>query len=195
MITCRSAVSSPSLNDACTRPASMNTESSGPSSVESRSRYCVIRPRLTMIISSWPGWRWRSWPSPGSSFTSITTICFAPVVGTHRQPITPQSNCSSSTSLFFTNLLISLLRVRSAPDRLEPAHVLGHGDLRRQALHARRPEESDNSGGPLQHVGGVLGLGDRAAVAQHDHFRVDRLGCVVHLLDGAHAFIERARGV
>ena len=54
-------------------------------------------------------------------------------------------------------------------ERLEAAHVLGHRDLGRQALHARGAEEPDDALGALQHVPGVLGLGQRAAVAEHDH--------------------------
>src|SRR5918999_5257482 len=58
-------------------------------------------------------------------------------------------------------------------ERLEAAHVLGHGDLGGQALHARRAEEPDDALGPVEHVLGVLRLGERAAVAEHDHVGVD----------------------
>src|SRR4051794_11374192 len=152
--TCRCAVSLPSLKDACTTPASMYTESPAARVVDSRSRNCVTVPCLTMIISSCPSWRWKSCPSPGSRVTSITTSCLAPVLaGRQRQPIVPQSNCSCSTSGCLTKPLICLLCLKRGQvrdltpiddDRLEAAHVLGHRDLRRQALHRGGAEEADD---------------------------------------------------
>ena len=41
-----------------------------------------------------------------------------------------------------------------------------------QAFHARGAEEADDALGAVEHVGGVVGLGDRAAVAEHEHVRV-----------------------
>src|SRR4051794_1353110 len=159
---------------------------------------CVTLPCLMMIISSWPSWRWNAWPSPGSGVTSITTRLFAPVLaGPQRQPIVPQSNCSCSTSDCFTKVLIALppWRVgRSDANRLETAHVLGHRDLGGQPFHRRGAEEADDSLGLSDHVGGVLGLGDRAAVAEDEDLGVDALRCVVHRLDQGHALLERLRG-
>src|SRR5437764_2056699 len=198
MITCSSAVSSPSLNEAWTRFSSMKTESSGPSVLDSCSRYCVIRPRLTMITSSWPGCRWKSWPPPGSSVTSITTSCCAPVLGYVRQPTSPQSNCSCSMSVCLMNFPMSPLppgRWFSGGDRLEAAHVLGHRSFGRQPLHAGRAEEADHAGGACQHVSGVIRLCDRPSVAQHDHLGVDRLRAVVHLLNKRHALVQGAGGM
>src|SRR5436305_12024479 len=130
---------------------------------------CVICPCLTMIISSWPGCRWKSWPPPGSSVTSMTTRCFEPLSGTRRQPILPQSKSSCRTSACLTKLLIALSSLDG--DRLETAHVLGHRNLRRQALHRGCAEEADNALRVRQDVGRVVGLCDRPAVAQHENLR------------------------
>src|SRR5437867_4257780 len=145
-----------------------------------------------MIISSWPGWRWKSWPEPGSSVTSMTTICRAPVFpGMQRQPIVPQSNSSWRTSDCFTKVLIVLL---SEGDRLEAAHVLGHRSLGRQPIHRGGSDEADHALGVREHVRGVVRLGDRTAVAEHEDVRLDAPGCVVHRLDEGHALLECLRG-
>src|SRR5260370_42268438 len=57
---------------------------------------------------------------------------------------------------------------------LETAHRFGDRDLGGQPLHARCTEEADHALGPLQHVGRVLGLCDRTAVAEHHHGAIDR---------------------
>src|SRR3954447_800544 len=140
---------------------------------------CVTEPCLMMIISSWPSWRWNAWPSPGSSVTSMTTSDFAPVfAGRQRQPIVPQSKPSCSTSACVTNLLITLLpgQASACPcaldgNCLEAAHVLGHRDLCREALHRGGAEEPDHALRARDHVGRVVRLGDRAAVAQHEDVR------------------------
>src|SRR4051794_40562577 len=193
MTTCRCAVSDPSLNDAWMTPSSRYTESPGPSVVDSCSMNWVICPCLTMIISSCPGCRWKSWPPPGSSVTSMTTRCFDPLSGTSRHPITPQSNCSCRTSVCLTKLLI----VVSSLDgyRLEAAHVLCHRDLGRQTLHRGRAEEADDSLGVRQDVRRVVGLCDRPAVAQHENLRIDALRGVVHPLHELHRLVERLRGL
>src|SRR5215208_466357 len=145
-----------------------------------------------MIISSWPGWRWKSWPSPGSSETSITTSCFDPVfAGRQRQPIVPQSNSSCSTSRCLTKVLNGSSSVDG--NRLEAAHVLGHRDLGRQALHRRGAEEADDAVGVREDVCGVVGLGNRASVAQDENLRVDTLRGVVHRLHELHRLRECLR--
>ena len=54
---------------------------------------------------------------------------------------------------------------------------------------------SPRSGRVRKHVGGILRLGDRAAVAKHDDVRVDRLRRVVHGLDGRNGVVERDRSL
>ena len=86
------------------RPRRCRPSRPAASVLDSRSRNWVIEPCLTMIISSCPSCRWKAWPSPGSSVTSMTTSDFAPVfAGRHRHPIVPQSNSSWSTSACLTN--------------------------------------------------------------------------------------------
>src|ERR1700694_5410062 len=114
--------------------------------------YCVISPCLMMIISSWPGCRWKSWPSPGSSVTSMITRCFDPLSGVRRQPITPQSKFSWRTSGCLTKVLIAVSLLDG--NRLEAAHVLGHCSFRRQALHGRRAEEADHAFGVREDIRG-----------------------------------------
>src|SRR6267142_1598613 len=107
-----------------------------------------------MIISSWPGCRWKSWPPPGSSVTSMITRRFDPLSGVRRQPIVPQSKFSCRTSDCFTKLLIALSSVDG--NRLEATHVLGHRDLRRQAFHRACTEEADDAFGVREDVGRVV---------------------------------------
>src|SRR5438309_4359134 len=151
--------------------------------------YCVISPCLRMIISSWPGWRWKSWPSPGSSVTSMITRCFDPLLGVRRQPITPQSKFSCRTSDCLTKLLMpaSLLDGNG----FEAAHVLGHRGFGRQALHGRRTEEADHAFGVRKDICSVVGLCDRPAVTQHQDLQVDAFGGVVHRLHEPHRLVER----
>src|SRR5215207_10996814 len=84
--------------------------------------------------------------------------------------ITPQSNVyvgSSAGSINFDGIADS--SISGVGERLETAHVLGHRDLGGQALHAGSAEEPDDPLGAVQHVLRVLRLGQRAAVAEHDH--------------------------
>ena len=76
---------------------------------------------------------------------------------------------------------------------LESLHVLGHGHLGRQPLHARGAVEAGDALRAVEHVLGVLGLGDRAAVAEHDHVGPHRDRRVAHRLDLDHAVVERLR--
>ena len=70
----------------------MYTESPGPSTVLSPSMYCVTRPAVIVIISSWSGCLWKAWKYPGSSRTSITTNDVQPVPGgAQRIPALPHS--------------------------------------------------------------------------------------------------------
>ena len=82
------------------RPCRCRPSRRGPSSRWSPSSHCVTRPDLTMIISSWSGCLWKSWPKPGSSATSMTTNVLQPVPGgAQRMPALPQSKLSVGTSL------------------------------------------------------------------------------------------------
>ena len=135
-----------------------------------------------MIISSWPGWRWKSWPSPGSSVTSITTRCFEPVFAAaapaDRAPVELvlpdvgllDEACSSSspqlTGIDLKRRMFSVI-----------ATSVGRRSIERGA------EEADDALGVREHVGGVVGLGDRAAVAEDENVGVDALRRVVHRLD------------
>ena len=62
---------------------------------------------------------------------------------------------------------------------------------RRSMLEA--PKKPTTPVGALQHVLRVLGLGERAAVAEHDHVGVDRHRRVAHRLDPLDALVERER--
>lgn len=74
--------------------------------------------------------------------------------------------------------------------RLECLGRFRDGLLHRQPLHARRAVKTMHALHPLQHITGVLGTGDGAAVAQHNHLGVD-LGCfVAQLLDELDAIIK-----
>src|SRR5262245_20290549 len=61
---------------------------------------------------------------------------------------------------------------RLSLDLLEAARRLGEGLLGRQALHARRAVKAVTLRTLRQDEFGVLGRGDGAAVAQHDHVLV-----------------------
>src|SRR3954452_21032372 len=54
-------------------------------------------------------------------------------------------------------------------DRLELVHRGGDRPLDGQALRARRAEEADDAGNAVEDELRVDGLGDRPAVAEHDH--------------------------
>src|SRR5260370_8281732 len=54
-------------------------------------------------------------------------------------------------------------------DALELPRLLGDRHFRRQTLHAGSPEEAVAIGATIDHVGRVRRLGDRAAMAEHDH--------------------------
>src|SRR6478735_5799289 len=193
-MTWRFAVSEKSLYEPWTTSLSMYTESPAPSSTRSSFRYCTIFPRRTMIISSWSGCLWNACDAPGDSVTSITTKVAQPVEGgSQRMPALPQSNCVTATSSCSTNLLIGLLLRSSDGDRLEAAHVLGHRDLGGQALHRGGAEEAGDPLGALDDVGGVVRLGDRAAVAEDEDVGAHPSRRVVHLLDQGHAVVERLR--
>ena len=81
----------------------------------------------------------------------------------------------------------------SGRDRLEARDGLGQCDLGRKPLHARGAEEPDDTPSSLEHVGGVLRLGDRPAVAEDEDVRRDLDGRVVHRLDEVDALVERSR--
>src|SRR2546423_188226 len=123
-----------------------------------------------MIISSWSGCLWKACAPPGVSVTSITTNVVQPVPGVaHRMPAVPQSKIAVSTSDAITNLLTVAPSLDG--DLLEPAHVLGHRDLGRQALHRRGAEEANDALRALQYVSSISGLGNRPAVAEDDDLR------------------------
>src|SRR5215217_3925689 len=109
-------------------------------------------------ISSESGWLWRSWPFPGSRITCIMLTAVPSVLSAATSGlITPQSNVmvgseAGSTNLDGTAKLLS----RGGREALEPLHVLGHGHLGGQPLHARRAEEAHDALGAVEHVLGVL---------------------------------------
>ena len=74
---------------------------------------------------------------------------------------------------------------------LETLHLLGDGTLRGQALDARGAKESANPSGSAEDVLNVLRLGDRAAMAQDQNFRMDGNGCLLDGLNANNRFIER----
>src|SRR5919112_3408277 len=148
----------------------MNTAWPGPTSkVSESSTICSPRPLRMYRISSLSGWLWRSCPSPGSSTTCMRLIAGPSVFSVAISGlISPQSKLmvgrfAGSISLDGTVMLLSCLG-----ERLEAAHVLCHRDLGRQSLHAGRAEEANDPLGALEHVLGVLGLGQRATVAKDD---------------------------
>ena len=145
-----------------------------------------------MIISSWPGWRWKSWPSPGlERHVHDDELLRARVLGAQRQPITPQSNCSCRTSPCLTNaahLLSSLIGI--ALKRRMFSVIATSVGSRSIELAPKKPTTPSVS---LEHVRGVVRLGDRAAVAEDEDLGVDALRGVVHRLDEPHRLVERLR--
>ena len=105
--------------------------------------------------------------------------------------MTPQSKLIVGRAAGSTSLDGTASPFQVVCERLEAAHVLGHRDLGGQTFHARGAEEPDDAGRPLEHVTGVLRLGERAAVAEHDHVGVDGGGGVAHRLDLLDALVER----
>src|SRR5690348_17167728 len=107
--------------------------------------------------------------------TSMTHRAREPVSsGRLIQPVVPQSKLSVAMS----SLVMNLAGMCRAPslldlDRLEAAHVLRHGDLRREALHARCAEEAHDARRVRDDVARVVGLGDGSAVAEAEDVRVD----------------------
>src|SRR5688572_27613451 len=91
--------------------------------------------------------------------------------GVTNHLIAPQSNVCVGTAFGSTACTDSSFD----RDGLEAPHGLGQGDFGRQALHARGAEEADDPVRASEYVRGVLGLGDRAAVAEHEDVRVDLL--------------------
>src|SRR5215212_1060357 len=96
--------------------------------------------------------------------------------------MTPQSNVYVGRSAGSISCEGIRTLSSSVGERLEAAHVLGHRDLGGQALHRGGAEEADDALGAVEHVLGVLGLGERAAVAQHDHVVPHPHGRVAHRL-------------
>src|SRR5687768_7377685 len=173
----------------------MNTAWPGPTGkVSASSTICSPRPLRLYRISSLSGWLWRSWPWPGSSTTcirlssgpSVLSVATSGLISPHSKLIVGRA--AGSISLDGIAMLLS--RVGK---RLEAAHVLGHGDLGRQALHARSAEEPDDPLGAVEHVPGILGLGQRAAMAEHDHVGVHSDRRVAHGLDALDALVEGQR--
>src|SRR4051794_9122813 len=117
------------------------------------------------MTSSWFGWRWNACACPASNAASTVTIDASPSAGPLTIAAGPRSDGSYTRSACVLNAPPPTLSPLG--DRLEAAHVLGHRDLGRQALHRRGPEEPDHALGALQHVRGVVRLGDRPAVAEH----------------------------
>ena len=52
------------------------------------------------------------------------------------------------------------------------------------------PKKPDDALCAPEHVGRVLGLGDRASVAEDEHVRIDQLGRVVHGLHALDGLVE-----
>src|SRR3982074_861183 len=61
-------------------------------------------------------------------------------------------------------------------DALELPRLLDDRHLGRQTLQAGSPEEAVAIGAAVDHVGRVRWLGDRAAMAEHDHVRAGAAG-------------------
>src|SRR5919106_1784526 len=162
--------------------------------VSESSTICSPRPLRMYRISSLFGWLWRSCPSPGSRTTCMRLMAGPSVFSLATSGLmSPQSKlmvgrAAGSINFDGTGRLLSCVG-----ERLEAAHVLGHCDLGGQALHARRAEEADDALGAVEHVLRVLRLGERPAVAEHDHVGVDRHGGVSHRLNQLDALVERER--
>src|ERR1700678_4270514 len=77
---------------------------------------------------------------------------------------------------------------------LETLHLLGDGTLRGQALDARGAKESADTTGSAQDVLNVLRLGNRAAMAEDQNFRMDGDGCLLDGLNAGNRLIARDRG-
>src|SRR3954447_1423446 len=75
-------------------------------------------------------------------------------------------------------------------DRLELTHRLGDRPLDRQPLHARGADEPDDAGNAVDELLRVLRLGDRPAVAEHDHVRIDRARGAGHRGGPPHALVD-----
>src|SRR5882757_1138670 len=88
----------------------------------------------------------------------------------------------------------STSRRRSDMDRLQLPEGLGGGGLGRQSLHAGGAEEPGHALGAGQDVLGVLGVGDRAAVAQDDDVPADGCRGVADGLDPGEALLQRGSG-
>src|SRR5947209_6404990 len=65
-------------------------------------------------------------------------------------------------------------RGSTAADRLEFACLFAQREFDRKALHRRGAVEAVAVSRMLENVFGVLGLGDRAAVAEDERVRLDR---------------------
>jgi hypothetical protein len=115
--------------------------------------------------------------------------------------IVPQSKSCVSTSAGLMNrrpasldMLVPFAAFRVDVEVLETLHLLSDGTLRGQPLDARGAKESANPSGSAEDVLNVLRLGDRAAMAEDQNFRMDGDGCLLDSLNAGNRLIECDRG-
>src|ERR1700689_2007378 len=114
--------------------------------------------------------------------------------------IVPQSNTWVSTSAGRMNrrpasldMLVPFAAFRVDVEVLETLHLLSDGPLSGQALNARGAKESADTSGSAEDVLNVFRLGDRAAMAEDQNFRMNGNGCLLNGLNAGHRLIERDR--